>query len=138
MDINQINTLMRRKKQGAQIILHNLSNRWARIHGSVKPGIYVLNENNKTKFLRSGYELQNIENENEFLVTDGVLIKKSHLSPNRRVCRILTLKNVLENYKELNSWAKTMTEKIYKRFKLKKIPLIKTRKIVKPNLLAKG
>lgn len=138
MDLTAINNLMRQKKQGAQMLSHNLLGKWAKIRRSVKAGIYKLDKNNKLKFLREGYKLQHLKDKDEFIITEGILIKKSHLSPNRRICRILTLNKVLENYKELNPWAKTITEKIHKAFKLKPIPFIKLRKIFNPNLLAKG
>lgn len=138
MDFKAINSLMRQKKQGSQMLLHNLLNRWARIHKTLKPGIYQLNKNNKIKFLRPGYKLQDLKKKSEFLITEGILIKKSHLSPNRRLCRILTLNKVLENYKELTPWAKTVAQEVYKGFKLKRIYFIKLRKLFFPNFLAKG
>jgi hypothetical protein len=138
MNFKAINSLMRQKKQGSQMLLHNLLGRWARIHKTLKPGIYQLNKNNKIKFLRPGYKLQHLKKKSEFLITEGILIKKSHLSPNRRLCRILTLNRVLENYKELTPWAKTVAQEVYKGFKLKRIYFIKLRKLFFPNFLAKG
>lgn len=138
MDIKNINDLMRKPKRGAQMILHNLTGRWTRIGKTVKPGIYELDRNGKIKFLRSGYKLQHLKRKTEFLITGGILIKKSHLSPNRRLCRILTLGKVLENYQQLNPWAQTIAEAVYKTFHLKPIKFIKFKKIFAPNFLAKG
>ncbi|MBA7655191.1 hypothetical protein ES703_63090 [subsurface metagenome] len=138
MNFKAINNLIRQKKQGSQMLLHNLLNCWARIHKTLRPGIYQLNKNNKIKFLRPGYKLQDLKKKSEFLITEGILIKKSHLSPNRRLCRILTLNRVLENYKELTPWAKTVAQEVYKGFKLKRIYFIKLRKLFFPNFLAKG
>jgi len=138
IDINSINNLIRQKKQGAQMILHNLNNKWSRIGKTVKAGIYQLDKNGKPKFLRPGYKLQHLAKKYEFLVTEGILIKKSHLSPNRRLCRILTLNKVLETHKELTPWAKTVTEELYKEFKLKPIKFIKFKKIFNPHFISKG
>jgi len=138
MNLKAINTLMRKNKQGAQMILHNLSGKWAKIGKTIKPGIYQLNKNGKIKFLRPGYKIQHLKKKSEFLITEGVLIKKSHISPNRRLCRILTLNKVLENYKKLTPWAKTVAEEIYKEFRLKPIKFIRLKKIFRPNFLAKG
>lgn len=138
MDINSINNLIRQKKQGAQMISHNLNNKWSRIRKTVKPGIYQLDKNGKIKFLRPGYKLQHLTKKYEFLVTEGILIKKSHLSPNRRLCRILTLNKVLETYNKLTPWAKAVTEEVYKEFKLKPIKFIKLKKVFNPHFISKG
>jgi len=138
LNLNAINKLMRQNKKGSQIIMHNLLNRWARIHKTVKPGIYQLDKNGKVKYLRPGYKLQDLKNKNEFAIVEGILIKKSHLSPNRRICRILSLNRALENYKELTPWAKTIAQEVYKEFKIKRIKFIKLRKILTPYFLAKG
>jgi len=137
MNLKEINRLMRQKKQGAHMLPHNLTGKWTRIHGNVKPGVYKL-ENNELKYLREGYKLQHLKSKEEFAIAEGILIKKSHLSPNRRICRVMTLKNVLENHKELTPWAKTVVEELHKVFKLKRIFLLKVRKILNPNILAKG
>lgn len=136
---DQINEQIRKQKTGAQMFLHNLTEKWARNHNQLKAGIYKL-EKNKLKYLRSGYDLKHLKNKEEFLLTDGVSIKKSHFSPNRRLCRILTLNQVLDenNYKELNSWAKQVTETVYDSFNLKPVKFIKLKKLFKPNFLAKG
>ncbi|MBU3923224.1 ATP-grasp domain-containing protein [Patescibacteria group bacterium] len=138
IDINEINRLMRQKEKGSQMIMHNLLNRWSRIHKTVKPGIYQLDKNGKPKYLRPGYKLEHLKNKNEFAVVEGILIKKSHLSPNRRICRIISLNGVLENYKELTPWAKTVAQEMYKEFKIKRIRFIKLKKLFNPHFLAKG
>jgi len=139
IDINKINRLMRQEKIGAQMILHNLSGHWAKNHRQLKAGIYKL-EDDKLEYLRPGYDLYHLKEKEEFLLADGVSLKRSHFSPNRRICRILTLNQVLDdsNYKELTPWAKQVTEKVYQAFDIKPVKLVKVKKTFSPHFLAKG
>lgn len=137
IDLKQINQLMRQKKEGAHLFLHNLSHSWARNHNIVAPGVYKLNKNN-LKYLRPGYKLQHLKTQDEFLITEGVPFKNTYFSPNRRLCRILTLAPVLEKHNKLNLWAERVAKITYKSFKLKPIYFVNIRKIFNPNFLAKG
>ena len=66
-------------------------------------------------------------------------IKKSPFSPNRRLCRILTLDRVLDDsYKQLTPWANQVTEIVYKAFDLKPVRWLKLKRKFNPNILAKG
>ncbi len=138
IDKEEINKLIRQKKKGSQMILHNLSGRWAKNHQQLKAGIYKL-KSNQPCYLRPGYDLKHLKNEEEFILADGVPFKGSHFSPNRRLCRILTLGRALDNsFKSLNPWAKQVSQSVYQSFDLKPIRWIKLKKIFRPNLLAKG
>ncbi|MBU1255495.1 ATP-grasp domain-containing protein [Patescibacteria group bacterium] len=138
IDIEEINRLMRQEKIGAQMIVRNLTGHWARNHKQVKAGVYKLRKN-KLKYLRPGYDLKHLKNKEEFILTDGVSLKRSHFSPNRRICRILTLNQVLDlNYKELNPWAKQVAKTVYQAFDMKSVRWIKIKKFFFPNFLAKG
>ncbi len=138
LDKGKINRLIRQKKKGAQMILHNLSGRWARNQKQIQAGVYKL-KSNRLRYLRPGYDLKHLKNPEEFLLADGVPFKGSHFSPNRRLCRILTLERVLDNsFKNLNPWAKQVSQAVYQAFALKPIRWIKLKKFFKPNLLAKG
>lgn len=138
INIDQINNLMRRPKFGGHMFLHNLSGHWARNHQVVKPGVYKL-KNNKIVWQRQGYALRHMRNNEEFLLTEGVPFLKSHFSPNRRLCRILTLDKVLSNDPhQLNAWAHEIAAQIYQAFDLQPVKLVKLKKLFKPHFLAKG
>ena len=138
IDLNEINRLMRQDKIGAQMMPHNLTEHWAINHKEIKAGAYKL-ENDKLKYLRPGYDLKHLENEEEFILTDGIQYKKSPFSPNRRLGRIITLNKVLDDsYKELTPWAKQVTKATQEAFDLKPVKFLKLKKIFKPDLLAKG
>lgn len=139
IDVEAINQKMRQEKIGSQMILHNLTGHWAKNHKQLKAGIYKLNAESSLKYLRPGYDLKHLENKEEFLLADGVSLKKSHFSPNRRLCRILTLNRALDNsYKKLTPWANNVAEVVYKSFQVKQVHLIKFKKFFFPNFLAKG
>lgn len=138
IEIEEINRLMRQEKTGAQMIVRNLTEHWARNHKQVKAGVYKLRKN-KLKYLRPGYDLKHLKDKEEFILTDGVSLKRSHFSPNRRLCRILTLEQVLDlDYKELNPWAKEVAKTVYQAFDMRPIRWIKIKKFFFPNFLAKG
>lgn len=138
IDIEAVNQSMRREKIGGQMILHNLTDHWARNHRQLKAGIYKL-EKNKLKYLRPGYDLKHLKDEEEFLLADGVPLKRAHFSPNRRLCRILTLNKTLDlENKQLTPWASQVAQTVYQSFDLKPVKWIKTKKVFKPHFLAKG
>jgi predicted ATP-grasp superfamily ATP-dependent carboligase len=139
IDLEEINRLMRQEKIGSQMIMHNLTGRWAKNYRQLKAGVYKL-KNNKLKYLRPGYDLKHLKDKEEFLLVDGVPFKRSHFSPNRRLCRILTLNQVIDSstYKQLTPWAQQVAETVYQRFKIKPIKWIKIKKIFSPHFLAKG
>ena len=140
MDIEAINKSMRQEKEGAHMFIRNLTGRWARNHHQLKAGIYKLTSKNKIKYLRPGYDLCHLKNNKEFLLADGVPLKKSHFSPNRRLCRVLTLNPILDetDYKKLNPWARQVIESVYRAFQMKPVRFLKIKKFFAPNFLAKG
>jgi len=137
IDLAKINQSMRQQKQGAHMFMHNLTERWTLNYTAIKPGIYKLN-NEHIKYQRAGYKLQHLKDQDEFLVTEGVPIKKSHFSPNRRLCRILTLQKVLKKHNQLTPWAYQIISSVYQALKIKPVRLVKIKKFFFPNFLAKG
>lgn len=149
IDLNQINALMRQPKVGAQMFLHNLTQSWVKNHNEVRAGVYKL-KFDKLEFIRPGYALKHLKSADEFLLTDGVLQKKSHYSPNRRLCRIITLNSVLAKNKKgpaslselcgasLTPWASQVAESVHAAFNLKKVRFPKLIKFFKRDYLAKG
>ena len=138
IDLEEINRLMRQKKIGAQMIPHNLTGRWARNNRQVKAGVYKLKES-KLKYLRPGYDLKHLKDKEEFILADGIQVKKSPYSPNRRLGRILTLNRVLDDScKQLTPWAQQVAETAHNAFDLKPVKLLKLKRSFNPHILAKG
>mgnify|MGYP001027544476 FL=1 len=138
IDIKKINSLMRKPKKGAQMFPHNLTGHWMRSNGRVKAGVYRF-RNGNLKFIRPGYAMKHLKRKDEFLLTDGVLQKRAHYSPNRRLGRILTLRGVLaKDKKHLAPWARRIVLKTHNRFKLRRVWFVGLRKFFNPDFLAKG
>lgn len=139
IDVQEINALMRRPKIGAQMFPHNLTGQWARSNAEVSPGVYRLKSQIFLEFIRPGYAMKHLQTEDEFLLTDGILPKKAHYSPNRRLGRILTLRSVLsEDKKTLADEARKIALAVHDAFKLRRIWFVKLRKFFNPQFLAKG
>jgi len=130
---------MKKPKLGAQLVMHNKEGRWARNKDTLKPGIYKLNnKNDRLVFLRRGYRLNDLEKNEEFLLSDGLPHKMSPFSPNRRILRFMTLNQVLESQKSLTPWARKATNLVYKKLKLKPVRFFFLKRFLNPNFLAKG
>ncbi len=156
LDREKINRLMRKKKEGAQMLLHNLSGVWAKNHDQLEAGVYRLREEPATgppgarfakgddrqpilEFLRPGYKLRHIENKGEFLITEGVPFKKSHFSPNRRLLRILTSRSALGRPpRDLAPWAQHIAQIVYAGLKIRPVRFARIIKWFNPRYLAKG
>jgi len=141
----EINKLMRKPKIGAQMFPHNLTDHWAKSNARMRAGVYKLKKiksdkrKTKIKFVRPGYAMKHLKRKDEFLLTDGVLRKKAHYSPNRRLGRIITLRRVLsKDKKNLTPWARQVALETHDSFKLKRIWFVKLIKFFNPNYLAKG
>jgi len=142
IDLEKLNQLMQKPKIGSQMLLHNLTEKWAQNHRALKAGIYRLSSRkgkSKLEYLRPGYKLSHLKNPDEFLLAEGVPLKKSHFSPHRRICRILSLNRVLsENLKDLTLWAKEVAQTVYQGFRIKPIRWFKLKKFLFPHRFAKG
>ncbi len=140
IDLARINGLMRKHKEGAHMMIHNLSEKWAKNHGVLKAGVYRLKAgDSQLVFLRPGYKLQHLRNKNEFLITEGVPFKKSHFSPNRRLVRILTLRAVLKKPPGiLSHWAEQIIKSVHQGLEVRPVRFAKLIKVFNPHYLAKG
>jgi len=71
-------------------------------------------------------------------VTGGIPIKNSYLSKNRRLLRILTLREVTQNHQQLNQWAKKIVKLTYENLGIRPIRLLWLKKLFNPKYLVKG
>lgn len=137
LDVDRVNRAMRVRRKGSQMILHNLERGYAETTEEIKAGVYGF-RNGRIKFLRPGYKLAHLRNDDEFLVTGGVPMKGSYFSPNRRLVRILTLKQVLADGKYLNSWAKKVVRVVYNSLGVKPIRLSWLKRLFNRRYLVKA
>lgn len=139
LNLEALNSIMRRNKQGGQLILHNKEGSFCRNKAELKPGVYILKRNN-LKFVREGYKLNDLYSEKEFLITDGVPWKGSAFSPNRRLCRIITLSNLLDGTEanKLTPWAEQIAKRVYRAFQLEPVRFFKLKRFLNPSFMLKA
>lgn len=113
LDVEEVNRLIKKPKIGAQLILFNKYGTSAKNRGSLRSGVYVM-EDNELKYIREGYRLGDLKGRREFILTDAIPYKNTVLKPHERVLKILTFEKIMdkENYK-LNNWAEKVVERIY-------------------------
>ncbi len=122
IDIQKINSQMWQKKEGAQMFLHNPLRKRAKQKSEFKAGVYTIKKD-KLSFLRDGYELSHLKNNNEFLFTDGIQ-KKGEVFKGYQRIRIVKKGGALDSsYKKLKSSQKKFLKIAIKEIKrnLKKI-----------------
>jgi len=106
-------------RHGAHIILHNPEKYGVVCQNQLRGGVYDLSKN-QLRYLRSGEELSDIENKNEFIITEGGPIKGREYKRDRRLLRIITKQAISKAEGEkLNDWGKNIIKSVYKELKLK-------------------
>lgn len=85
---------------GSYLILHNTMDGTIVVKEELSPGVYTFEEET-LKFVRDGYEYENLQNENEFILT---CVPKSSLKrdPGRKILCILTLDSVMRDENKLS------------------------------------
>lgn len=112
---------LRQPLSGAQIILETKTDQWTQVTGFIQAGVYTL-ENGKIDFKRSGYRYEDLKDESEFLLTEGVPFTGTVFKPGARILRLVTKKALLKTQKELTDEAADIIDQIYKEVALKEIP----------------
>ncbi len=108
------------KLKGAQIVLHNFSNK-AEVTGELLPGIYTY-VNKKIVFKRKGISLSDCKNDKEILITCGVPFKNQTIAPFAPICKVQTKSSVLSfDYKTLNNIMHNVVNDVYRKLRLHSI-----------------
>lgn len=93
---------------GAHLIIYNQSGKSLRCMRKVRGGVYKL-VRNKLRFVRKGFELSDIQEKGEFILTDGVPIRKYIYQKNRKLFRIITREKISKNGgKKLSDWGEDL------------------------------
>ncbi len=118
MNFEEIQKLYWQKKEGAHLILYNRTSNWLKVEGEIKAGVYRLKEK-ELEFLRPGFSLLEIKNQEEFVLTDGVPFKGQIIKPNLRILKIIFPCRILEKEgKEIDNRTKKIVELVYQRLRL--------------------
>ncbi|PIZ57722.1 hypothetical protein COY23_01100 [bacterium (Candidatus Torokbacteria) CG_4_10_14_0_2_um_filter_35_8] len=118
LDLDSVNKLIKKKKVGTQLVLHNLEGIACKIMSKLKAGVYKF-DGQKLKLDRPGYDLRHLKANDELLVSDGIPRYGSAIGPFGRLIRVITLREVLDGYKKLNPWASKVCKEVYKLMGLK-------------------
>jgi predicted ATP-grasp superfamily ATP-dependent carboligase len=146
VDIDVVQKSYNQVKTGAQLILHNLERAWVVVRGEVRSGVYRIEnlllsdpagfsrrrnsqENKKMtdtncgiKWVREGYALKDVKEDNEFVLTDGVPKRNLRLKPGARLGRVLFKREVMQDDKEeLQDDVRQAMVKLYGMYGLEKI-----------------
>lgn len=107
------------KRNGAHLILFNPFNYDVECAQELNGGVYKL-KGDRIVFERLGFELEDIENDDEFILTDGVPITGVLYGENRKMLKIITKRALAENEgRNLNDWGKKIVKSVYQELNLK-------------------
>lgn len=122
LDIPALNAEMTKNKTGAHINLYAKDNCYVYVSGNIKPGIYQINEKDKTAtYLRSGLFFSDLKNNTEILVTSGVPFKSKVYKQHDNILKLISRHAFLDKNNQLNDFIKVMIHFAYKKLALKKI-----------------
>lgn len=79
---------------------------------NIQSGIYSL-QDDKLYFERDGFEMSDIQSDNEVVITDGVPVSGSIYEKNRKLLKIISKSSLGKNSYELSDWGKKIIENIY-------------------------
>lgn len=114
-DFNAIQSQLDGSKDGAHLLLFSPFSKKRTISFNVKPGVYVV-ENNKLKYKREGYQLKELNNTDEFILTE-IVSQKQRVSKHERIARILSLDSLITSSYKLKKASKNIINLIYKEIK---------------------
>ena len=144
MDIDEVRKVYRQPKRGAFVILHNLERRFVTPTKTVKAGVYRFasprqvnfssdfvarktaadTEKNlkqkavKVEWVRPGFSLLDIKNDNELVLCDRVPTEEMVLKPAERLGRLVFGRKIVTDEGKLLDWTKEVVRAIYEQFEL--------------------
>lgn len=120
VDVNLMNRLYAKGVSGSQIIISNLVEQEVEVRGDLKGGVYK-DDGNGLTYIREGYRYEDLEDENEFVITEGAPFSGTRIKGDYRIMRLIFKKGILEAKNQLTDWSKNVIEKVYNRLSLKEI-----------------
>ncbi len=118
IDAERMNGLLRKKKEGAHFFLYSRGEGMARNGKSVDAGIYRI-EKGDLKWLRPGYRTSDIEDKDEFILTDSVPFENTVYRPHSRLLRVITKRGVMDPKTcRLNGWAREIARLVYEKLEM--------------------
>ena len=144
MDIDKVQRVYREPKEGAFVILHNLERKFVTPTKTVRAGVYKVktlysqgrlikgfstndihhsnigrdSETVKVEYLRPGFSLLDIKDENEFVLCDRVPTEQMVLKPAERLGRLIFGRRIVTDEGELLPWTRGVVKAVYDKFEL--------------------
>ncbi|MFH0942987.1 MAG: ATP-grasp domain-containing protein [Candidatus Beckwithbacteria bacterium] len=151
MDLEEVNELYREPMVGAQLVLHCLEKEEARVTKQMKAGVYkfglatrnflrahsYLTESDETlraqksvlpvpiKFIRAGFSLLDLKDENEFVLAERVVEKGSLLKSRSRLGRLVFKRQIVDNKGNLLPEIRKVVKAVYEGFGVIQKPIDK-------------
>lgn len=113
LDIESLNSEMKGNMQGSYIHLYSDRSEAVYNKGELEAGIYRIEKEGDIKFSRHSYSLLDLQNESEFLVTQGVPYKNTKYVDYRSVVNIVTKGSFMNMNGESTCFAKKVISFCY-------------------------
>ena len=88
--------LSRPELSGFQLLIRNTNPSKMRIGYSLLPGIYIINKEGNPEFVRKGYRLSEVQDENEVLLTCSPAAKGTIVEPRGTFCKLEGVTSIYE------------------------------------------
>ncbi len=147
IDVEEISAGYKKNTPVSQIILETKTDKWTKVTGDLKAGVYKINKpavgrqtpgyrklsgNNHQhvtddplpvtiSYLRPGYRFEHLKGDGEFLITEGVPFKDTVFKGGARLLRLIFRKSILEKDKKLTPDAKAVIDEVYEKLSLQGI-----------------
>lgn len=116
---NLLAGLSRPELSGFQLLVRNTNPSKVRIGHSLTPGIYVINKVGTPEFIRPGYRMRDIQDQNEVLVTCSPAAKGTIVEPRGTFCKLEGVSSIYEGGDEqITSDAQEMIHAFIRRLAL--------------------
>ena len=121
LDIKSLNRAMARPKTGAHLNLFTRNECPVYVSGDIEPGIYRIDRNKKVSYVRKGVFYNDLQKNDEILVTYGVPGLSRVFDRHKHLCKIVSREPFLNSNDTLNAFAKIMVRYVYKKLALKRV-----------------
>lgn len=118
VDLDEVQKVSRQPKRGAHLILHNREDQPVKVIGAVKAGVYK-----KNKFLRPGFSLLDIKNDDEFVLADRIPSQGRIVKPGERMGKLIFKRRIVDDNGRLLSEIRTLVKAVYTDFALTPLPI---------------
>jgi len=112
LDIDSIEADVQDYKEGCHFFVFSKSDNIIKINSNLKPGIYSLLDN-QMKYIRQGYRLNDLENNNEFIITE-ISSDSWSINKGNKICRVLALNGFFNQELKINNNWQTVVKEIFK------------------------